>query len=550
MLLGRGSLVALVCLGAAARVHATEYTYVRLDHPGRYVCATRAPASTTGWESPGYDDRAWLDGTQIPDAGSGCAGTRLQRITFDVGPELERLAALTLRVRYAHGLVAYLNGVEVARRALDPGAPVEAVANDWHGADAERIFVSARPGALRRSGNLLALEVHPRTAGRDPVLEVEVSGTDGPRIVRGPYLRNLSERDVIVAFDTDLPSLAAVRYGTTADLGAQVNEGAPTQHHALRIGGLRAGTSYHYRAVVGNPMARVAQLEGGALPAPDSYDSGDASFHTPPARGEPLRFIVYGDVRSGHDIHAQLNRAMLDEDPDLALVTGDLVDHGSDEGGWDRFFEVAATLLRQVAIFPAIGNHEYARLGRGAQRFFQLFRWPLQPGEEEAGYYSFDIAGVHFVALDSNQYRSPRQVKWLDQDLSRARRRGARAIFVYAHEGPYSSGLHGDNALCIHDYVPVLERHHVTMFFGGHDHHYERGHVGALDYLVSGGGGAELRAPRCGVPGKRACPPRVLAYANEHHYVLVEVMPSFFRLCPKRPDGTPIEACVSLPLAK
>ena len=102
----------------------------------------------------------------------------------------------------------------------------------------------------------------------------------------------------------------------------------------------------------------------------------------------------------------------------------------------------------------------------------------------------------------------------------------------------------------IRDYVPILERHKVSMFFGGHDHHYERGHVGALDYVVTGGGGAELRSARCGVPGKRACPPHVLAFANEYHYVMVEVMPTLFRVCPRRPDGTPIEACASFPLKR
>ena len=88
----------------------------------------------------------------------------------------------------------------------------------------------------------------------------------------------------------------------------------------------------------------------------------------------------------------------------------------------------------------------------------------MRVGEEDAGYYSFDAAGVHFVALDSNQYRSPRQLAWLERDLGEAERRGAHALFVYAHEPPYSTALHGDNQICIHDYVPILERHHVRAY--------------------------------------------------------------------------------------
>jgi hypothetical protein len=211
---------------------------------------------------------------------------------------------------------------------------------------------------------------------------------------------------------------------------------------------------------------------------------------------------------------------------------------------------VAAQLLRQVALFPAPGNHEYARLGRGLAVFMNLFRGPPRVGDEAAPYYSFDEDGVHFVALDSNLYGAPRQITWLERDLAEAARRGVRATFVYAHEGPFSSGLHGDNAQCIRDYVPLLERFHVTMFFGGHDHHFERGRVGALPYVVTGGGGAELRPTRCGMPGKRPCPPRVLELINDHNYVLVEVLPTLFRVCAKRPDGTPLDACAALPLPK
>lgn len=276
-------------------------------------------------------------------------------------------------------------------------------------------------------------------------------------------------------------------------------------------------------------------------------DSGDALFHTPADAGRPLRFAVYGDVRSGHDVHATLNRALADDEPDFAILTGDLVDRGSDDGDWERFFEVAGPLLRQLPIFPAIGNHEYASRGHGALAFMQFFRFPVA-GESEPSWYSFDEGSAHFVALDSNQYKTSRQLSWLDRDLKEARKRGARAIFVYAHEGPFSSGIHGDNSVCARDYVPIFERYKVSMLFTGHDHDFERGRVNNLDYIVTGGGGAELRSARCGVPGKRACPARVINFVNDHNYVMVELLPSLFRVCPKHVDGSPLEPCTVYPL--
>src|SRR5581483_9956293 len=531
-------------LSAPALARAGEIAWVRAGDPARQTCG----AAPGGWNQPAFDDRAWdeveppPDGGAggNPDGGTGCAGTRYQRWRFDAGAELQKLATLTLRIRYSHGFAAYLNGVEIARRRLDPGAGAAALATDYHGPEAERVILPFRAGLLRPSGNVLAIEVHPRTAGREALVEAELSGADGPRLVRGPYLQQLGERGATVVFDTDLPTVGAVRWGASEEYGFADAEPTARTHHVLKLRGLAPGEAYHYRVTARgapSPLATNGNL-------PQASDAGDARFHTAPGAGRPLRFVVYGDVRSGHDIHAALDRALLDEDPDLVLVTGDLVDRGSDEGDWEKFFEVGAPLLRQLAIFPAVGNHEYARLGRGLGAYQSFF--PTEKGGET--YYSFDLAGVHFAALDSNQYRSPQQLAWLDRDLGEAQRRGARALFVYAHEAPYATGLHGDNPVAIHDYVPVLERHHVTIFFGGHDHHYERGRAGALDYVITGGGGAELRPQKCGVDGKRPCPPRVLALYNEHHYVMVEVMPSFVRVCPKRPDQTPLEACTTLPL--
>jgi hypothetical protein len=42
----------------------------------------------------------------------------------------------------------------------------------------------------------------------------------------------------------------------------------------------------------------------------------------------------------------------------------------------------------------------------------------------------------------------------------------------------------------------------------------------------------------------------VRAFANEHHYVLVEVLRDRLRLCPKRADGTLLEECPMLPLRR
>src|SRR5690606_3948412 len=128
--------------------------------------------------------------------------------------------------------------------------------------------------------------------------------------------------------------------------------------------------------------------------------------------------------------------------------------------------------------------------------------------------------------------------------------RGARAIFATAHDGPYSRGPHGGNAHAAEHYVPVLARYGVSLLFTGHDHLYQRGAMNGLPYMVSGGGGAPLYRIRCGVPGKRRCATRdgMAHVASEYHYIAVTVYPGHVEACPRRPDNTPLEPCISYPL--
>jgi hypothetical protein len=44
-----------------------------------------------------------------------------------------------------------------------------------------------------------------------------------------------------------------------------------------------------------------------------------------------------------------------------------------------------------------------------------------------------------------------------------------------------------------------------------------------------------------------ACPASVRVLTNSYHYIMVEVSNGGVTLCPRHPDGSPVEACVQLP---
>lgn len=450
---------------------------------------------------------------------------------FAVGDELERLGLLELRVRGHDGLVAHVNGREVARRNLEAGPAATAL----RGPEWESFHVPVAGELLRRGDNLLAIEVRP-SAHRDGVeLDLALVGRTGGAVVRGPLVQRVGPSTAVVAFDTDLPVRAAVEIlGEPAGRLVRSANGALATAHRVRLDGLAPGSRVRYRVVAGGELG------------PEAW------FHTAPAPGEPVRFAVYGDTRGGHGVHARIAEALVREAPDFVLVTGDLVARGSDEADWQRFFDVAGALLARVPYYPVAGNHDLGQSGDERRRMNEIFDlWPGPPDRPRWGHwYSFDVGDVHLVMLDSNAYEHEQQLSWLRADLAAARRRGVRAIFAATHDGPYSRGIHRGNRYAAEHVAPLLAEHGVTMLFSGHDHLYQRGEVDGLRYIVSGGGGAPLYPVRCGVPGRPRCEvdDGMEKVERAHHYVMVVVYPGHAEICAKRPDGSELEACVRVPL--
>lgn len=459
------------------------------------------------------------------------------RRKFRVGREAARLEVLALRVRYRDGLIARVNGVEVARRNVSPTAAPDAFAQRPHGPEWETIYVNVTPGLVREGHNEVHVEVRPGPLRSAPLVDLEVLGGNQPHLTRGPIVQQVAPGRAVVVFETDVPAYAEVWWGA----GAAPSE--PAYDHYVRSPAGRA--TRHVVPLEGLPAdAEVRYL---VMTAKDRSDP--ASFHTPPAAGDVVRFAVYGDVRTGHDTHASVLRAVAGEAPDFVVSTGDMVLRGSDEADWQRFFAVAGAFLARLPVYPVLGNHDLAG-GDQPRRLEDIFAlWPGPEGRPAgATWYSFDVGDVHVAVLDSHRYDDASQRAWLDDDLARAKARGAR-LFAATHHGPYSHGPHGGHKVGVREIVPILERHGVLVVFSGHDHLYERGRVGRLTYVVTGGGGAPLYKPRCGVPGKRRCAggDGLQALAVEYHYVMVAVYRDFVELCARRPDGTALEECVRLP---
>ncbi len=577
----RSALAFAFALLAAAPARADKTIAVTVG-PWRFLAAAAPPA---GWTAPGFDDHGWGGpapgpfAPQPPDyvpPGGNLPGTPpAPPVTFYSGPpraplflrarfsvaDAVHLRVLDLRLGYRDGFIAYVNGREVARRGVgaNGAAPVFP-----HGPEAERVSIAIPSGqlpAVSPDGNVLAVAIY-SWPGRSPVaasapaVALAASAASGVRFVRGPYLSTPTEGakryGVRLNWETDLPARASVeviRVDTPhirpPTISGQTQKAATRQ--SVTIDGLYGSATYSY----------VVSVDAGGG---DVADSGPVTFKTPAVREAPFRFAVYGDMRyPGHVAHRAIVEAIVREAPPLVFNTGDLTDVGSEESNWQKYFEITAPMGAIAPVVPALGNHDADRHGLGAPIAWSLFG---VPAKGPPGWTSLDLGGVHFVILSTNEMRNPAQRDWLREDLARARRHHARAIFAFCHEGPWSHALHAGESIMVHDYAPILAAAHVDVLFSGHDHVYERGvgvtPAGKLDYVVSGGGGAPPYNPTCqaasgpppvGVPGPLPpCPPSVIVLTNTYHYIMVEVGADAVTLCPKHPDGSAVEPCVHQPL--
>jgi 3',5'-cyclic AMP phosphodiesterase CpdA len=176
--------------------------------------------------------------------------------------------------------------------------------------------------------------------------------------------------------------------------------------------------------------------------------------------------------------------------PEFVVHTGDLVSDGNDSAMWPIFFDIEKDLLRKVAYFPALGNHE-----RNSRLFYDLF-------QVSTPYYSFDWGKAHFTVINSDignvasnatakQEFWSQQRAWLEEDLQK--NQAASFRFVVAHHPPItavSKRQAGNPEMAA--LVPMLEKYKVSAGFFGHDHNYQHYLKNGIHYVISGGGGAPL----------------------------------------------------------
>ena len=188
---------------------------------------------------------------------------------------------------------------------------------------------------------------------------------------------------------------------------------------------------------------------------------------------------------------------------------------GATDKRWQTQFE--DMYPRSVFNCPAYaipGNHDYQRMPESKVAAELVYaRTPGTRWIMPSLWYRFEFPAknptVTIIALDSNmplsEGKAPKgtnftltpqqqadQLAWLTAELDKPL--STPFLIVMGHHPIFSNGPHGDHAVLIRDWEPLLRKHNVHMYLAGHDHdmqHLEfQGHP--TSFVLSGGGGADL----------------------------------------------------------
>jgi hypothetical protein len=225
----------------------------------------------------------------------------------------------------------------------------------------------------------------------------------------------------------------------------------------------------------------------------------------PPA--SPLRLVAYGDMRftdparntgTNPRVRKWLAQRIAAEHPQAVLLTGDMPYTGSDPADWKVFQDETAPWRDQhILELPATGNHEVrGDRVKGIDNYLANF-----PAIAKHRYYSALVGPIEVISLDCTMTAVPSspQARWFASQLSQIPPQVEFLLILYHipwmadRQSQIFVGLPNPAALALRNMLEArLDKiRPKVIVFNGHIHNYERFERKGVEYVVTGGGGAE-----------------------------------------------------------
>jgi len=198
------------------------------------------------------------------------------------------------------------------------------------------------------------------------------------------------------------------------------------------------------------------------------------------APSDHFSFAVMGDNKNSFKIFSKILKDIDNNHYTFAIDVGDLVYDG-EKAKYRIFYNMIKN--EQTPFLVAIGNHDI-REG-GAKNYFDIFG---------KFYYSFDYGNSLFIVLDdANETRIDEvQMKWLEEQLQRK----YQHKFIFLHVPPFDPRSENGHGLSDKEnakyFMSLMEKYKPDIVFASHIHAYFDETKNGINYIITGGAGAEL----------------------------------------------------------
>lgn len=319
------------------------------------------------------------------------------------------------------------------------------------------------------------------------------------KIIHGPYLQNLGEREVTIVWISNTPSVGWLEIAPddgshfyakerTKIFDTEIGIKKTSLIHTVKLTGLQPGVRYRYRVCVQEILKHEGyKVTYGNIASTDVYGKKPLSFITNDVTKKNISFAMVNDIHGRNEVLENMVKQCDLETTDLFLFNGDMVSFSNDqEQLFGGFMDKAVELFAgSIPMYYCRGNHETR--GPMAPDFQKYFNT-----EEDELFYMFRQGPVCFVVLDCGEdkpdsdieyygitayddYRT-KQAEWLKLALQSKLYKEAPFKVIVCHMPPFG-GWHGELDIA-QKFIPLLNEANPTVYLCGHLHQSIRNEAG------------------------------------------------------------------------
>ncbi len=191
--------------------------------------------------------------------------------------------------------------------------------------------------------------------------------------------------------------------------------------------------------------------------------------------------------------------------PAFVVLTGDLVNRARNPEQIAEFKRIAAGLDKSIPLYLLPGNHDIS----DHPEPMHLEAWRKNFGADHWAFRKADTVFIGFNSALVNSVKAPpdeveKQYVWLQAELAKARREGARRVILFQHHSWFLSSFGEEDryvnipATQRHKYFQLFRTYGVTHIFAGHMHQNCLASTDGIEMVTTGAIGLPRGEERSG----------------------------------------------------